>query len=196
MSLSVSNPDGGNDKQWFLDGTGKAGWLQARDDGKPDAVRREVATIKKLAEMSFPVVQIIDRPPPQSITMDGNAKPVQATGGGVRRQAKTPPEPTTTPNSPPARSLFSLLTFAASSTRKLKSALSAAELPTSCRYCSSCARVVLAASTSSPPDDVKPSWRVDRCSKRTPRLTEFGPPIIRRQRQRLSSAALSIRMEH
>jgi len=83
MSLSVSNPDGGNDKQWFPDGTGQAGWLQARDDGKADAVRREVATIKKLAEMGFPVVQIIDRPPPQSITMDGNAKPVQATGGGV-----------------------------------------------------------------------------------------------------------------
>jgi len=83
MSLSVSNPDGGNDKQWFPDGTGQAGWLQARDDGKADTVRREVATIKKLADMGFPVAQIIDRPPPQSITMDGNAKPVQATGGGV-----------------------------------------------------------------------------------------------------------------
>lgn len=81
--LVVDEPKGGNDKQWFPDPSGAMGWLQARDNGKVDAVKREVATIKELAKLQFPVAQIIDRPAPESITSNGANKPVQATGGGV-----------------------------------------------------------------------------------------------------------------
>ncbi len=81
--LEVNDPKGGNDKQWFPDPSGTMGWLQARDNGKVEAVRREVATIRTLASLGFPVAQIIDRPPPESITSNGANKPVQATGGGV-----------------------------------------------------------------------------------------------------------------
>lgn len=81
--LVVDDPKGGNDKQWFPDPSGTMGWLQARDNGKVEAVRREVATIRTLAGLDFPVAQIIDRPPPESITSNGANKPVQATGGGV-----------------------------------------------------------------------------------------------------------------
>jgi len=80
-TLVVDNPKGGNDKQWFPHPTLDAGWLQARESGKVDAVKREKETIEKLAGMGFPVARIIDLPPPASITSNGAGKTVFAEGG-------------------------------------------------------------------------------------------------------------------